>query len=99
MEALRLRPVVAWLTAWYARTAGSGQCCPALEPGPIPGRVLSRYKNHNCRRPLTIDDRQFLGEKLSPQLNLVIGIVKAAHPLTLQRLSDLLDILPLCPGK
>ena len=42
---------------------------------------------------------QFLGQVLAPQLDLLIGVVEAAHPPRLQRLGDLLDVVPLRAGE
>lgn len=69
---------------------------PALEPGPIPGGVLGGHEHHDRRRLLAVDGRQFLGQVLPPQLDLLISVVKAAHPARLQRLGD---IVPLRPGE
>ena len=68
-------------------------------PGPVPGRVLGGHEHHDRRRLLAVDGRQLLGQVLSPQLDLLIGVVEAAHPPRLQRPGDLLDVVPLRAGE
>ena len=72
---------------------------PALEPGPVLGGVLSRHEHHHRRRLLAVDGRQFLGQVLAPQIDLLIGVVETAHPPRLQRTGDLLDVGPLSAGE
>ena len=75
------------------------QCGPALEPGPVPGGVLGGHEHHHCSRLLAIDGRQLLGQVLSPQLDLLVGVVEAAHPQRCERTGDLFDIVPLRTGE
>ncbi len=76
-----------------------GQRGPALQPGPLPGGVLGGHEHHDRRCLLAIDDRQFIGQVLPPQLGLLIGVVEAAHPPRLQRLGNLPDVVPLRAGE
>ena len=75
------------------------QRSPALEPGPVPGGVLSGHEHHHRRRLLAIDGRQLLRQVLPPQIDLLIGIVETAHPPRLQRTGDLLDVGSLSAGE
>ena len=72
---------------------------PALEPGPVPGRVLGGDEHHHRARLLAVDGRQFLGQVLTPQPGLLIGVVEAAHTPRLQRRGDLADVIPLGAGE
>ncbi len=60
--------------------------------------VGGHERHHRCR-PLAIDGRQFLGEVLAPQLDLLIGVLGTAHSSRRQRTGDLLDVVPLHGGK
>lgn len=58
-----------------------------------------RYLSRNHPVATTVDGGQFFGPGLPPQLELLVGVVEAAHPLRPQFLSDLLDIAPLRAGE
>ena len=75
------------------------QRSPALQPGPVLVRVLGRNEHHGCRGALAVDGRQFFGQVLSPQVDLLISVIEAAHPPRPQHIGDLLDIAPLGAGE
>jgi hypothetical protein len=72
---------------------------PALEPGPVAGRVLGGYEYYDRSCLLAVNDRQFLGQALARQIDLLVGVVKAAQTPSLQHLGDMLDIVSLRAGK
>ncbi len=70
-------------------------------PGPVLGGVLGGHEHHHHhhRGLLAVDGRQFLGQVLTPQLDLFVGVVEAAQSPRLQRRGDLLDKVSLCAGE
>jgi hypothetical protein len=68
-------------------------------PGPVPSGVLLGHEYHDRRGLLPVDRRQFLGQVLSPQLDLLVGVVEASDTAHFQRLGDQSDIIPLCVGE
>ena len=85
----------------YSRRSRTARASAARrsQPGPVPGGVLGGDEHHDRRRLLAVDGRQLLGQVLAPQVDLLIGVVEAAHPPRLQRLGDLLDVVPLRAGE
>jgi len=87
------------------RRTGPAIRAPAVPVPPAPARPGARdgsrperrtqQKHHDCRRLLAVDSWQLLGEVLTPQIDLLIGIVETTQSPRLQRAGDLFDVVPL----
>ena len=72
---------------------------PPLQPGPVPIEILGGDEHHHRGRLLPVDGRELLGQVLPPQPDLLISVIETAQPPRLQRLRDLLHVVPLRPGE